>query len=416
MPPSPIPDLRISADHARRFLVSRHLLDPPRALPPEAASVLRVVERLGSLQFDPLEVPGARNHELVLHARVRGYERGWCEQWLYGTDRRLIEVYNKSLNILPMHELPHYAFAWERAKGRYTDGILREQAEVADAIMATIKMEGPLTTSAFREHNHAVDWWWAPTSAARAVMEALFVTGRLGIARRDGNRRYYDLIERVVPAELLARRETEQEAVRHRLLSRYRGVGLLGAQPQAEIILGTGKAAERNRVTAGLIEDGTLIPVAVDGLRGSRFLLAEERPILDAAASSSQRRPQVSFMAPLDPLIWDRRLLRDLFGFDYVWEVYVPAAKRKHGYYVLPLLFGDRLVGRIEPRLERKTGELTILGVWFESAFRPMEEPHFVASLAEALRAYRKLVGARKVSWPRTRPGRDLAGALRRNA
>jgi uncharacterized protein YcaQ len=416
MPSTPTPDLRISADHARRFLVSRHLLDPPRALAPRAASVLRVVERLGSLQFDPLEVPGARNHELVLHARIKDYQRGWCEGWLYGTDRRLIEVYNKSLNILPMHELPHYALAWDRSEGRYRDTILREQSAVADAILAKIGADGPLTTAAFRDHNHAVDWWWAPTSAARAVMEALFVTGRLGIARRDGNRRYYDLIERLVPAELLARRETEEEATRHRLLSRYRGVGLLGAQPQAEIILGTGKAAERNRVTAGLVDDGTLIPVAIEGLRQVRYLLADEQPVLAAAASPSRRRPQVTFMAPLDPLIWDRRLLRDLFGFDYVWEVYVPAARRRHGYYVLPVLFGDRLVGRIEPRLERKTGELTILGVWFEAGFRPMDEAHFVPSLAAALRAYRELVGAQTVSWPRTRPARDLAAALRRPA
>jgi uncharacterized protein YcaQ len=414
MPPSPTPDLRISADHARRFLVSRHLLDPPRALAPEAASVLRVVERLGSLQFDPLEVPGARNHDLVLHARIQDYRRGWCEEWLYGTDRRLIEVYNKSLNILPMSELPHYAFAWERAKGDYADGILREQSKVADAILATIKKEGPLTTSAFREHNHAIDWWWAPTSAARAVMEALFVTGRLGISRRDGNRRYYDLIERLVPARLLRRRETEAQAQRHRLLSRFRGVGLLGAQPNAEIILSIGKAPERARRTAEMVADGTLIPVGVEGSRQVRYLLAEEEPILEATRAGASSRPAVTFVAPLDPLIWDRRLLRDVFGFDYIWEVYVPAAKRKHGYYVLPLLFGDRIVGRIEPRLERKSGVLNILGVWFEAGFSPMEEPHFIPSLAAALRAYRELVGARKLSWPRSRPGRHLAGALRR--
>jgi uncharacterized protein len=413
MPPTPTPDLRITADRARRFLVSRHLLDPPRAQAPEAASVLRVVERLGSLQFDPLEVPGARNHDLVLHARIKGYRRGWCEQWLYGSDRRLIEVYNKSLNILPMHELPHYALAWDRSGERYRDTILREESAVADAILAKITADGPLSTAAFRDHNHAVDWWWAPTSAARAVMEALFVTGRLGIAHREGNRRYYDLIERLVPATLLAGRETEDEATRHRLLSRYRGVGLLGAQPQAEIILGTGTAAERTRITAGLVDDGTLIPVAVEGMRQTRYLLADEEPILDAAASASERHPQVTFMAPLDPLIWDRRLLRELFGFDYVWEVYVPAAKRRHGYYVLPILFGDRMVGRIEPRLERKTGVLTILGVWFEPGFSPMEEPHFLPSLSAALRAYRDLVGARKLSWPRTRSGRDVAGALR---
>jgi uncharacterized protein YcaQ len=416
MPSPPTPDLRISADHARSFLVRRHLLDPPRALAPEAASVLRVMDRLGSLQFDPLEVPGARNHDLVLHARIKDYQRGWCEQWLYGEDRRLIEVYNKSLNILPMPELPHYALAWDRSKRHYRDTILREQSAVADAILAKISADGPLSTAAFRDHNHAVEWWWAPTSAARAVMEALFVTGRLGIARREGSRRFYDLIERLVPSELLARRETEEEATRHRLLSRYRGVGLLAGQAAAEVILGTGSAAERTRLTAGLVDDGTLIRVAVEGMRHTRYLLADEEPILEAATEPFRDTPAVTFMAPLDPLIWDRRLLRELFGFDYVWEVYVPAARRRHGYYVLPVLFGDRLVGRIEPRLERKSGVLAILGVWFEAGFSPMEEPHFVPALAEALRAYREFVGARSLSWPRTRTGRELAGALRREA
>ena len=105
----------LSADHARRFLVRRHLLAPARSLPADPQSVLDVVERLGLLQFDPLEVPGARNHDLVLHARIGGYRREWCDQWLYGPDRRLIELYNKSLNMVPMHELPHYRIAWQRS-------------------------------------------------------------------------------------------------------------------------------------------------------------------------------------------------------------------------------------------------------------------------------------------------------------
>ena len=405
--------LEISADHARRFLVRRHLLDPPRALAPDAASVLRVVDRLGLLQFDPLEVPGARNHDLVLHARIRDYRRGWAEQWLYGEDRRLIEVYNKSLNILPIEELPHYAITWDHAAGYYNDRILTEQSAVAEAIVSTIEREGPLSTAAFKEHGHAIDWWWAPTPAARAVAEALFVTGRLGIARREGNRRYYDLIERLVPARLLSKRETPEQAQRHRLLSRYRAVGLLGLQANAEVVLNTGKAAERARWTAELVEEGQLLPVRVEGLRQPRYLLAEERPILDATRERSSAPAAVTFMAPLDPLIWDRRLLRDLFAFDYIWEVYVPAARRRHGYYVLPLLYGDRLLGRIEPRLERRTGRLHILGAWFEPGFRPMEEPHFVPALADALRDYRAFVGARAVSWPRTKIGRELARRTR---
>ncbi|HEX6475328.1 MAG TPA: crosslink repair DNA glycosylase YcaQ family protein, partial [Candidatus Limnocylindria bacterium] len=99
-------------------------------------------------------------------------------------------------------------------------------------------------------------------------------------------------------------------------------------------------------------------------------------------------------------------------GFDYTWEVYVPAAKRRHGYYVLPLLFGDRIVGRLEPRLDRRSGVLAILGIWFEPDFAPMEAPHFVSALATALRAYRDFVGATSTSWPRTALGRQLARAL----
>ena len=419
MPSEP---LAISADHARRFLVRRQLLDPPRCLPAEPESVLRVIDRLGSVQFDPVEVPGARSHDMTFHARIAGYQRVWADRWLYGppdgdpSDRRLIELYNKSLNILPIDELPFYALAWQRHDVRYEHGILRDEAAVAKAILDRIGSDGALSSAAFKEHNHAVDWWWAPTSAARAVLEALFVTGRVGISRREGNRRYFDLIERLVPESLLGRRASEQDAARHRLLSRYRGVGLLGAQMAGELALGTGKTADRARVLAGLIEDGTLVSVQVEGMRQPRYVLSEEERILEETADPDPRAPSVTFVAPLDPLMWDRRLVRDLFGFEYLWEIYTPQAKRKHGYYVLPILFGDRLVGRIEPRYERKDRAMRILGVWFEDGFRPMEEPHFVPALAEALRAYLSFVGARTVTWPRTRPGRDLAGAMRRLA
>ena len=123
--------------------------------------------------------------------------------------------------------------------------------------------------------------------------------------------------------------------------------------------------------------------------------------------------PGVSFLGPLDPLIWDRKgILRGLFAFDYLWEVYVPEAKRKWGYYVLPMLFGDRFVGRIEPRLDRKSKTLAIVAIWFEAGFEPMDSPAFLAAFAEAIEAYRSFVGAERVTWPRTRAGRALARAL----
>jgi uncharacterized protein YcaQ len=411
-----MPPIQIDADHARRFLVTRHLLAPPRALPAEPASVLTAIERLGLLQFDPLEVPGARNHDLVLHARIGGYRREWCEQWLYGPDRRLIELYNKSLNMVPMHELPHYRISWQRNAPEVDAGILTEQADVAEAILRRLRTDGPLSTAAFSEHAHAVDWWWAPTRASRAVMEALFVTGRIGIARRDGNRRYYDLIERLVPPDMLRLKESEEDAMAHRLLSRFRAVGVTTpVGTQSEVMYSAGSSVERVRRTARLVEDGELLPIEVDGLKGPRYVIAAEEPILESTADpDSLPAPSVSFLAPLDPLVWDRRMLRELWGFDYLWEVYVPEPKRRWGYYVLPILFGDRFVGRIEPRLDRRAQVLNVLGIWFEPGFAPMEETGFAPALAEALEAYRCFVGATRVVWPRTRPGRDIAGALRR--
>ncbi len=241
--------IRLSQDEARQFLVSRHGLAQPRSLPARPDSVLKVVDRTGMLQFDPLEVPGARNHDLVLHSRIDGYRREWTDEWLYGPDRRLFEIYNKSLNIIPIGELPHHRVSWDRHAAHYNDGILREHADVAHNILQRIGAEGPLTTAAFAEHGKSIDWWWAPTRVARAVLEALFVVGRVGISRRDGNRRYYDLVERLVPEELLKRRETAEDGHLHRMLSRYRAVGLTWPSAPPELMMSAGKVDERVRRT-----------------------------------------------------------------------------------------------------------------------------------------------------------------------
>ena len=272
--------IQLTAEHARRFLVRRHLLAPPRSLAAEPASVLAVMDRIGSLQFDPIEVPGARNHDLVLHARIAGYRREWCDHWLYGPERRLIEMYNKMLSIVPIAELPHYALQWTNSAEHYNGRILTEEAAVAEAILERIRVDGPLSTADFKEHAHSIDWWWAPTRAARAVLEALFVTGRVGIARRQGSRRFYDLIERLVPGDLLAQREPEDVANRHRLLSRFRAIGLMAATGQAELFYATGETADRARRIAELVDDGTLVPAEVEGQRATRYLLAAELPIL----------------------------------------------------------------------------------------------------------------------------------------
>ncbi len=408
--------LLTSREAARRFLVRRHLLAPPRSLPARPASVKTVVERLGSLQFDPLEIAG-RNQDLVLLARVAGYRREWTDALLY-EERWLYEAYNKGLSLLPTAELPYYRVGWDVNRVRHGAATFVEHADLVAELLDRIRRDGPLSSTDV-EPRAAIEWYWRPTNQVRAILEALAEAGVLGLARREGNRRVYDLAERLFPARLLAERRTEEEQRRHKLLSRYRAHGLLGASGgQAEIWLGTAATAkDRYRRRDELIEAGTLVPVEVEGIRGPRYVPGAEIAVLeDAARAVEAGEPAgdgVAFLAPLDPLVWDRDLLRSLFDFDYVWEVYVPAAKRRWGYYVLPILFGDRLVGRIEPRIERATGALRILGLWWQDGFDPLAAAGFIDAFADAIAAHQAFGGSDRVLWPRTVRHRPLVAAVR---
>jgi uncharacterized protein YcaQ len=418
---------QVSAAVARRFLALHHLLAPPRSLPPEPASVLRVMDRLGALQFDPLTIAG-RNHDLSLQARISGYRPEWTDRLLY-RDRVLFEAINKMLSILPASEMPLYRNTWDRHQRAHERGTFAEHGEAVDLILGRISREGPLSALDF-EHGGDIDWYWRPTNRTRALLEALWEAGRLGIERRVANRRYYDLTERLFPADLLAERRAEPDQLRHKLLSVHRAHGLAGSTGNDMWYAVVARADESDRRTRAplriqlrqeLLDAGTLIAVEVEGIRGLRYFLAEELALLEQAerevaadAPPGDARPGVSFLAPLDPLVWDREFLRRLYDFDYIWEVYVPAAKRRWGYYVLPLFFGDRFVGRIEPRIERPTNgrgatTVRILGLWWEQGFRPRQADGFVPAMRAALSAYRRFASASGIEWA---PSLRAAGRL----
>jgi uncharacterized protein YcaQ len=415
--------LPVSVAAARRFLVRRHLLAPPRSLPAGPEGVREVFARLGSVQFDPLAVAG-RNHDLVLHARVRDYDPAWTNTLLYER-RELFETYNKMLSLLPTGELPWFRLAWDRFLAEHRDGAFARHPETVEHVLERLRADGPLSSLDF-EKRTTIDWYWGPTGEVRAILEALFEAGVIGLARREGNRRYFDLVERLFPAELLARRPDEREQQLHKLLSRYRAHGLLGEGGQAELWYGIAKARPapddppgtptRQALREELLASGDLLPVTVEGVRGTRYVLGEEVGQLRAAeaeitAGTPLPDPGVVLLAPLDSFVWDRDLLRSLFGFDYVWEVYVPQAKRRWGYYVLPLLLGDRLVGRIEPRIDRATRTVRILGAWWEPGFRPRDEEGFVPALRRALAAYLRFAGASRLEWAaHLGPERRLVG------
>ncbi len=427
--PAPmIEPIHLDRATARRFFARRHFLAPPRDLPADPSSVITVVERLGSLQFDPLEVAG-RNHDVVLLARIAGYRREWTDRILY-EDRLLYETYNKGLSLVPTAEMPWYRITWDRDRAAHDGGAFDEHAPLVAELLERIREHGPLSSTDV-EPRAAIEWYWRPTNQVRAILEALGEAGILGLRRRDGNRRVYDLVERLFPAELLGRGETERDQRRHKLLSRYRAHGLLGRSGSAELWYGTAPvrapadsptAITRPELLGELVEDRSLVPVTIDGVRGERFVVTAELPLLETAARDGADHADsggraagagVAFLAPLDPFVWDRDFLRSLYDFDYVWEVYVPEKKRRWGYYVLPVLWGDRLVGRIEPRIDRRTGALRVLGLWWETGFDPLAQDGFVAAFVEALRAHQRFGAVRRIILPRSHAHRPFVAALR---
>jgi uncharacterized protein YcaQ len=391
--------VQVPAETARRFLVQRQLLAPARALEGGPEAVLEVFRRLGSIQFDPLAIAG-RSHDLVLHARVAGYDPAWCD--LLYERREVFEAYNKGLSLVPAEDFPWFRVMASPSSAR----VLAENREVAERVLERIRAEGPLSALDFeRQSGPTVDWFGAPTNVVRAVLEAYAATGVLGLARRDGNRRYYDLLERLLPREVLERDVPLQDKLRHKLRSRFRAHGLLGIGGGGDIFNGLGPAKPRpdwpghpgrTALREELVAEGELVPVEVEGVRGKRFVLRDEVELL---AAPPEPPPSVAFLPPFDPLIWDRGLLASLFEFDYTWELFFPEAKRRFGWYVLPILFRDRFVGRIEPRIDRDRRIVQILGLWWEDAFRPQQEG-FVDAMRAALRAYLDFAGATRIEWP----------------
>jgi hypothetical protein len=392
--------VRVTAEAARRFLFARHFLSPARFLE-GFGGVLEVIGKLGSIQFDPIAVAG-RNHDLMLHARVAGYEPGWCDV-LY--DRReIFETTNKALSFVLMSEAPWFRVSSGRKGRAFHAAIVNENAAVAERVLGRIRAEGALSTRDFQpEHGAPKDWFGMPENVVRAVLESLTVAGAIGLARRDGNLRYYDLLERLLPAAVLAREVPEREQLSHKLLSRHRAHGLLGAGGGGGTFAriappkSTPQQIGRDELHRELVAQGALVPVEVEGVRSKRFVVAEELALMHEPPEPT---PSVAFIAPFDSLLWDTALLASLFNFEFVWEGFFKPDKRRWGYYVLPITFGDRFVGRIEPRIDRDRARVEVLDLWWEDGFAPGSADGFVDAMRNALRAYLRFADADRLEWP----------------
>ena len=394
--------ISLTARQARRFVLLHHgLLGAHRFV--GKAGTLAFVRQAGCIQFDPVNVCG-RNAELTMLSRVKGFAPDTLDALLY-TDRALIDYPDKNLAILPVEDWPY--MERYRARARRSGGEFAGLAALEAQALHYIEENGPVASDelpiegsiAWHSSIHWSGNWHGESNAARSVLEQLYSTGKLVIHHKRGTRKVYDLASRHIAPELLAAPDPlpeEPEHVAWRVKRRIGAVGLLWNRASDAWlgILGM-RTPERTAAFETLLARGEILPVRVEGLRDTLYLRACDEPTLRLAVDGERFTPRCEVIAPLDPLMWDRKLIRALFGFDYTWEIYTPAQKRKFGYYVLPLLYGEGFAGRVEA--VKQGGTLCVRHVWLEDGTRRTKAMD--AALAGCMRRLARLNGGGEVVW-----------------
>jgi hypothetical protein len=379
--------LEWSPEQARRY----HLFAvglTGRLYPAGGAGIRRAFADLGSLQLDPLPVLG-RNHDLVIQARVDGTHPDEALDLIH-RERLGFEYWNKALCAISIERYPLFRRLMELGGEAWTRGRAEKLAldypDAVDDVYNAVRSHGPLSSRELEAEDVAQGEHrgWKSTKAANAALEVLWNDGRLAVSHRVNYRRYFDLAERVIPSAV-GRRVVPATAFSASLLvDRVRMAGLLPASGDAEVWTFV-RPARTNGALADLLRREDLVEVRVAGIK-TPFLALGDAPDRLAEAERAEPDSRVArFLAPLDPFLWARTAVERLWSFRYTWEVYKPKEKREFGYYVLPVLVGDRLVGRFDGALDRANGLLRVHAYHTEPGARGLDDPAVYAGFQRFL-------------------------------
>ena len=395
---------RLSLRAARRIaLHAQGFGDRPPGGTPDRRHLRRVLARTALLQMDSVNV-FERAHFLPPFSRLGAYPKALVDRAAYGprpAERELFEYWGHEASLLPV--ATHPLLRWRMARAEALEEgwggplrVMREQPAFVAHVLQRVTDEGPVTAGQLHEGERPGGPWW-DWSATKVALEYLFWSGRVTTATRRGFERVYDLTERVLPAPVLAmptpaRAEAQRELVR--IAARAHGVATeKDLRDYFRLRTDEGATAVRS-----LVEEGELLRVEVEGWRAPAYLWP--------GAHLPRRVRATALLSPFDPLVWERSRTSRLFGFDYRIEIYVPAERRVHGYYVLPFLQDEALRARVDLKADRQAGLLRVRAAWLEPGCDPVETAGALA--AELARAARWQGLGEVVVEPRG----DLAPAL----
>jgi uncharacterized protein YcaQ len=401
----------ITKAQARRFLLVHQGLWQGREFQ-DKDGILAFIRHVGCIQYDPLDIVG-KNPELVLQARVKDFRPDMLRELLY-EDRQLLDGFDKAMSIYPVEDWPYF----RRRREAYKNGSGKAEPimSVLAQVRAAVEERGPLS-SLDLEMNEKIAWDWSESRLARAALESMYFSGELVIHHKAHTRKFYDLVHRCLPEELLYMPDPNQTDAQYQdwyVTRRIGSVGLLWDRAgEAWLGMHKIKSKERRPVLKRLVEKGRIEQVQVEGIQEPFYLRDQDRPTLERASEMDEQPSQARFIAPLDNLCWDRRMLKELFDFDYRWEVYVPVNRRNYGYYVLPVLYGDRFIARFDPAFDKKNGVLTVKNWWWEPEIVPSEQ--MAGALAQSFQGFLGYLDARRLELggdARENPGLEWMGAI----
>ena len=401
-----MPTLTISPLTHRRFVLGRQGLWPGRRWRGLEGTALSITES-EALQLDPLNII-ARSHEIALYGRVLDYRPEHLDELCYN-QRRFFD-YGGALFVYPMPELPYWRLAMQRDQ-QFQRWIKfqHDHPGTVTAVRQALHENGPLGNRDFTG-NHKMNSYRG-TKDTSVCLYYLWLIGEVMIHHRENFQRIYDLSERIVPAEFdYAAPESEAEAFLARKAIAFAGLARQTSwtSRMAYYINRRPSKTEAQSWLDRMVTAREVISVQVDQEKDLRYALAEDLPLIETLQAGkippswqpleTTTLEEVTFLAPLE-ICTARKRAAKLFDFDYVWEVYKPVAQRRWGYYVLPILYGDRLVARMDPRLERDTSTLRILGFWLED-YCPVDAPDFAAAFVRGLRRFMDFLGAQSIELP----------------
>lgn len=402
--------LELSLKEARRLMIGAQLLagKPPKR--PTKQMMRDTIRHLGALQIDSISVV-ARSHHIVMWSRMGNHPPEWLDE-LLNSDRALFEYWAHAAAFVPIEHYPYFrrmmlehrdgtGNAWSKRSRQW----IQEHQELIDGVIAHVRDNGPVSSSSFAAPEgteRARPWAWYGNKPTNIALEVLWTNGTLMIDRREKFQRWYDLTERVHPTwddRLIPSIEEERNTLAALALT---ALGVTTARWLPDYFRKNwGSGPLPSRATHGILEHlvdtGFATPARIEGIADDAYV---QTALLDRKIPLSR----TTLLSPFDSLVWDRRRAAELFGFPLMLEAYTPAPKRQYGYFSLPILYRDQLVGRLDPKAERKTGLFVVKALHLEPWFAGKDDDRFYAALATTLRDFASFNGCSNFAVERSVP------------